>query len=270
MALQTALARHHGVVDDVVALARENWHAPERFRGIGRLTRAHYLLLAGFDDLADAILTEAGPVGDWELPVFFVVPGWSRATLVAAALGRSLEVTLLLERLESFRGEHATAAGVSYDGPVELSMGIGRLAVGDVDGGLRELRTAVARAEAAGSPGFVAEARFHLATAIASRDPRAAESLAVAASRTATAIGMTAWLEPMTRLLTRLQTGGADPLSAREREVAELVAAGLTNREIARRLFISERTAQNHVQHILGKLGFSSRAQIAAWVAAPQ
>jgi DNA-binding CsgD family transcriptional regulator len=47
-----------------------------------------------------------------------------------------------------------------------------------------------------------------------------------------------------------------------------LVADGLTNREIGQRLFISERTAQNHVQHILAKLDFTSRAQIAAWVTA--
>jgi DNA-binding NarL/FixJ family response regulator len=54
-------------------------------------------------------------------------------------------------------------------------------------------------------------------------------------------------------------------LSRREREVAVLVARGLTNREIARTLVVSERTAENHVQHILAKLGFGSRAQIAAW-----
>jgi DNA-binding NarL/FixJ family response regulator len=48
-------------------------------------------------------------------------------------------------------------------------------------------------------------------------------------------------------------------------EVAELVAEGLTNRQIGERLFISERTAQNHVQHILTKLGFATRSQIATW-----
>ena len=56
-----------------------------------------------------------------------------------------------------------------------------------------------------------------------------------------------------------------NPLSRREREVAELVAQGLTNREIAERLFISERTAEGHVQSIRNKLGFTSRAQIAVW-----
>ena len=47
--------------------------------------------------------------------------------------------------------------------------------------------------------------------------------------------------------------------------MARLVAEGLTNRQIAARLVISERTAGNHVAHILTKLGFTSRAQIAAW-----
>lgn len=52
----------------------------------------------------------------------------------------------------------------------------------------------------------------------------------------------------------------------REQEVAELVAEGMTNKEIADRLVISPRTAQGHVEHLLTKLGFTSRAQIAAWV----
>jgi DNA-binding CsgD family transcriptional regulator/tetratricopeptide (TPR) repeat protein len=58
-----------------------------------------------------------------------------------------------------------------------------------------------------------------------------------------------------------------DGLTAREREVASLVAAGQSNREIAEALVISEGTAEVHVKHILGKLGFKSRAQVAAWVA---
>jgi predicted ATPase/DNA-binding CsgD family transcriptional regulator len=56
-------------------------------------------------------------------------------------------------------------------------------------------------------------------------------------------------------------------LTRRECEIAELVAQGLSNREIASRLVIAQRTAEGHVEHILGKLGFNSRAQIAAWVA---
>jgi DNA-binding CsgD family transcriptional regulator len=59
------------------------------------------------------------------------------------------------------------------------------------------------------------------------------------------------------------------PLSRREAGVARLVADGLTNKQIGARLFISERTVNSHVRSILNKLGFSSRAQIAAWTASP-
>ena len=55
-------------------------------------------------------------------------------------------------------------------------------------------------------------------------------------------------------------------ITSREREVALLVARGLTNREISAELSISERTAANHVGRILKKLGLHSRAQIATWV----
>jgi adenylate cyclase len=57
------------------------------------------------------------------------------------------------------------------------------------------------------------------------------------------------------------------PLSAREEEVAGRVAQGLTNREIAEALIIAERTVASHVEHILDKLGFSSRTQIGVWAA---
>ncbi|HEU5025264.1 MAG TPA: LuxR C-terminal-related transcriptional regulator [Spirillospora sp.] len=60
----------------------------------------------------------------------------------------------------------------------------------------------------------------------------------------------------------------ASTLTPRELEVAALLAAGLTNREIAAELVISPGTAGRHVANILGRLGFGSRAQVAAWWAA--
>jgi DNA-binding NarL/FixJ family response regulator len=57
----------------------------------------------------------------------------------------------------------------------------------------------------------------------------------------------------------------ATPLTPREREVAVLIAQGMSNREIATRLVVAERTAEGHVQSILNKLGVSSRTQIAVW-----
>jgi predicted ATPase/DNA-binding CsgD family transcriptional regulator len=59
-----------------------------------------------------------------------------------------------------------------------------------------------------------------------------------------------------------LRTG---PLSCRELEIADLIAQGLTNREIAQRLIISTRTVESHVDHIKAKLGFGRRARIVAW-----
>jgi predicted ATPase/DNA-binding CsgD family transcriptional regulator len=59
----------------------------------------------------------------------------------------------------------------------------------------------------------------------------------------------------------------AAQLTRREAEIAGLIAEGLSNKEIAARLVIAQRTAEGHVEHILTKLGFSSRAQVAAWVA---
>ena len=59
-----------------------------------------------------------------------------------------------------------------------------------------------------------------------------------------------------------------DELTRRERDVAGLIAEGLSNREIARRLVITETTVEVHVKHIFSKLGFRSRAQVAVWAAA--
>ncbi|GAA2777006.1 hypothetical protein GCM10020219_055160 [Nonomuraea dietziae] len=56
------------------------------------------------------------------------------------------------------------------------------------------------------------------------------------------------------------------PLTRREMEIARLVAQGMSNKAIAAALVIAQRTAEGHVEHILVKLGFTSRVQIAAWV----
>jgi DNA-binding NarL/FixJ family response regulator len=80
-------------------------------------------------------------------------------------------------------------------------------------------------------------------------------------------------MAPFTIRVHRLRSGlglrrsAPSLLSVRETQVAQLVARGLTNRQIAETLVLSERTAENHVQHILSKLGLANRTQIAGWVA---
>jgi DNA-binding NarL/FixJ family response regulator len=58
----------------------------------------------------------------------------------------------------------------------------------------------------------------------------------------------------------------ADPLTAREREVAGLVAQALSNREVASKLVLSERTVESHVRNILTKTGLRSRTELTRWV----
>ena len=60
------------------------------------------------------------------------------------------------------------------------------------------------------------------------------------------------------------------PLSRREMEVAELIADGATNAQVAARLFISERTVESHVASIFNKLGVDTRLQVARWFASTQ
>jgi predicted ATPase/DNA-binding CsgD family transcriptional regulator len=75
--------------------------------------------------------------------------------------------------------------------------------------------------------------------------------------------------EPSPVAVAASDRAGAGLLAKREAEVARLVADGLSNKEIGARLFISEHTVDSHVRGILNKLGFNSRAQIAAWMASP-
>ena len=71
--------------------------------------------------------------------------------------------------------------------------------------------------------------------------------------------------EALARRLQGASTRADGELTAREREVAALLADGLTNGQLAERLFISPKTAAVHVSNILAKLGLSTRAEIAAW-----
>jgi predicted ATPase/DNA-binding CsgD family transcriptional regulator len=81
-----------------------------------------------------------------------------------------------------------------------------------------------------------------------------------------TAIGL-ALGEPVRVTPVVAQEEGERLLGKRQAEVARLVADGLSNKQIGGRLFISERTVDSHIRSILNKLGFNSRAQIAAWMA---
>jgi len=84
----------------------------------------------------------------------------------------------------------------------------------------------------------------------------------------AAAAGAPVFAALATRADERQAAGRAElgPLTEREYQVAQLVAEGATNRELAERLVISPKTASAHIEHILAKLQMSRRAEIAAWV----
>ncbi len=257
-ALQAALAGHVGVSEEAAAFARQSFDPPPRFATMARLSRAYLLTCAGLPDEAAATYRQAGPLETWSLPAFFVLPGYVYAALACMGIGRPDDLAVLVGRLEEFRGEYVVGNGVAFMGPMELTLGRAAVVLGRLDAAIADLTTAIRQADRAGAPGFVVEAQYHLAKALSERngpgDRDQARSHAQDADRQARSLGMTAYL-PTAR----------SELSSREAEVAVLVAEGLTNRQIAERLVISERTAQNHVQHILTKLGFTTRSQIATW-----
>jgi DNA-binding NarL/FixJ family response regulator len=133
--------------------------------------------------------------------------------------------------------------------------------------------------DANGARGYAVQARVELAAALARRrgpalalapaDLSVARAVLDAAAGEAELLGMVPFTKRIEQLRSRLPatSTGRSPLSPREVEVAKLVARGLTNKQIGETLFVSERTAENHVQHILVKLGFTNRSQIAAWLA---
>jgi DNA-binding CsgD family transcriptional regulator len=145
-------------------------------------------------------------------------------------------------------------------------------ALGALEEAIADLGTAARISTAIGAPGFAVEASVELAAALVRRgtpaDVDRARTLLAAAAPDARRLGMAPFSHRIEDLRARLPAGGPPPLSPREREVAALVGQGLTNRQIAAALYVSERTAQNHVQHILTKLGFANRSQIAVWSSA--
>ncbi|MFE3055281.1 LuxR C-terminal-related transcriptional regulator [Nocardia sp. NPDC059239] len=181
-------------------------------------------------------------------------------TLVAALRARQLG-------LRPYRDRHVVsgAGNAHYFGPVPLWLGKFAAALGDSAAAERELRTALEICRDTGAQGFVVEASTDLAAVLLERGAtEEALALAKAALPQAESIGMPPWTDRLRSIAAEASARAV--LSPREREVAQLVAAGLSNREIATALVLSERTAQNHVQHILTKLGFTNRAQIVAWV----
>ena len=171
-----------------------------------------------------------------------------------------------LERLENVAGaSHDEVAGAF----AELAAGRVRAAEGDKSA-TGHLQAALRRFTALHLPLEAARAQRELARALAEDTPEAAVAEARLALQVFERLGASADADATAALLRGLGAGGrAFPkhfgeLTKRETEVLALLADGRSNEEIAQRLFISRRTAEHHVAHILSKLGLQSRAEAAA------
>lgn len=197
------------------------------------------------------------------------LPTLAASIELAVALDDRATAVVLRERLEPFEG-HMIASALGIVGPVDHFLGRVDGLLGDHD---RAVDRADAAAELSARGGFgpwLARSRLAHASALVARassgDRDRARRSAMLAEVGARRLGMTRLVLRAEAMLDDL--ADTRRLSAREREVAVLVAGGAANREIAESLGLAERTVESHVQNILNKLGFHSRAQIAAWAVA--
>ena len=168
----------------------------------------------------------------------------------------------------------ADASGIRLiGGRANLAVARVAIAAGDHGGAAESAHRALTAFGALAMPFDVGEARLELARAIAVQTPEVAVDEARAAVEAFRELGASRAMDAAAALLRDL--GGAaggrgrvsGELTARELEVLELVALGMSNARIARTLFISEKTAGHHVSRILMKLGVHNRTEAARHLA---
>ncbi|MGM7644544.1 ATP-binding protein [Nocardia sp. JW2] len=265
--LLVVVGHHRGHPPEALAMPQAPVRGEVRNLLFAALGTAFPMVDSGMTAAAESLYRGLGRPGTWVVPAYFALDVLAVGGAVAAGLGIVDDVAYFRERLSRYRNGHVTGGGgnAHYLGPVELWLGKFAAALDDPDTAEKDLRAAARTARTIGAPGFAVEADCELAELLLARGAIAeAVTVAEGALPVAESAGMTPWIERL-RMVVARENGGTT-LTPREREVARLVARGLTNREIATALVLSERTAQNHVQHILTKLGFTSRSRIASWV----
>jgi DNA-binding CsgD family transcriptional regulator len=246
-------------MDEVLRLAFPIWGMAEA------------ALLSG-DPAATVALTErawdtSAPVRDAAMLIPSIVTG-TRARL---AVGDPTAAADWIQRAtDAVTGRGIPAGRVA----LEHANGLLLLASGSRSRALEALEAARSGWDAMNRAWEATWARLDLASCL-QRLGRWAEAAALL--REARAFGESHGSDPVIRRADELARQGRGrgveaepwrPLTIREFEVAQLVAAGLTNAELANELVISPRTAGAHVEHILAKLGVARRAEIGAWVGA--
>ena len=214
------------------------------------------------------------------------IPAWALVLRAeaCAAIGDRSQAADLYERLRRHQGCMAVVSnGLLCLGPVDRGLGLLALTLGRPPDAIRHFETAVALCLRFGARGALIRTRADLAVALAARgrpgDVEAARLMAAAAAAEAATIGMAGVAERVAPLLgggqprpavalevsAATDTQPATSLTPRELEVLRLVAQGYANKQIARALEMSEKTAKTHVSNILAKLGVADRTQAAIY-----
>ncbi|HEY6745329.1 MAG TPA: AAA family ATPase [Mycobacteriales bacterium] len=231
-----------------------------------RAHEANLLLVSGRRDEAAAIWDElsgglAGMVADFR---------WNGALLEFAGLAAAFEdrttAGVLYDRLSGYRDCPGTVgvATVYFSGSPLRELGLLAATAGRAEEGIALLRRAIAANLAVRGRPLAAVTRLDLAHLL---DPGPeAEVLARAAADEFRRLDMPGPLARADRLLAALASARrhADPLTARERQVADLVVQARSNRDIAEELVLSERTVESHVRNILAKLQLANRTELIA------
>jgi DNA-binding NarL/FixJ family response regulator len=194
--------------------------------------------------------------------------------LVAAALatGRADDAAAWVDRADAFNQRFRRPAGEARvaearaelllaKGEAEAAVELARVAVATADGAvLRQdaARSRIAFARAAGAAGDRAGAVAALEHVVAETKRAGAEGLAAEAARELRALGARVSAGTL-----RASATGRDELSDRERSIAELVARGRSNKEVASTLYLSTKTVENNLSRIYAKLGVRTRTELA-------
>jgi DNA-binding CsgD family transcriptional regulator len=282
--------------EELVAAIRELTEAGQRSRCVppaarladirvlqGRFDEAEQLLI-GIEDDPDAIRASAamriarGEARTAEALLMRRLDelGWDNL-LAAPLLEQLVQARIADDRTADARDAAealGTIAGSSGRERVEAAAALARgrvaYAAGDADA-VNILQQAVNGFARLALRLQVAQARLELARALVVQSPPAAIETARHARNELEALGASREADAAAALMRSLGARGrAGPrslgsLSRRETEVLRLLGEGLSNREIAERLFISPKTAEHHVSRIYGKLGLKSRAEAAAY-----